>query len=123
MDMSVTHSPADYVSVKTVSAVSASGSTPERLADTPPEDAVAQAPSDKQPSREELTAAVEKIDNYVNATQRNLSFSVDEESGKVVVKVIATATGELIRQLPSAEALKLADKLNDDTLRLIHAEA
>lgn len=72
--------------------------------------------------RDDLVSAVEKLDKYVNASQRNLSFSIDEDSGKVVVKVIATATGEVIRQLPSAEALKLAEKLDADTARLFHAK-
>ena len=62
---------------------------------------------------EELKAAVKAIEKFVQSVQRNLEFSIDEASGKVVVKVIASDTGEVVRQLPSAEALKIADSLHN----------
>ena len=46
---------------------------------------------------------------FVQATQRNLDFSIDDTTGQVVVKVIARQSGEVIRQLPSEVALKLAE--------------
>ena len=57
--------------------------------------------------------AVSDIEKYLDSTRRNLKFSTDEESGKIVVKVIASETGELIRQLPSEEALRSANNLSD----------
>ncbi|WP_194788010.1 flagellar protein FlaG [Pseudomonas sp. UFMG81] len=57
--------------------------------------------------------AVAEIEKFLKETQRNLEFSTDEESGKIVVKVIASETGELIRQLPSEEALRIAHSLSD----------
>jgi flagellar protein FlaG len=39
---------------------------------------------------------------------RNLSFSVDAASGYNVVRVVNPDTGELIRQLPSEELLKIS---------------
>ncbi|MEG0860218.1 MAG: flagellar protein FlaG [Pseudomonas sp.] len=57
--------------------------------------------------------AVAEIEKFLKEAQRNLQFSTDEESGKIVVKVIASETGELIRQLPSEEALRIAHNLND----------
>lgn len=59
-----------------------------------------------------LKAAVQDIEKFVQSVKRNLAFSIDEASGKVVVKVIASETGEVIRQIPSEEALKLADSLS-----------
>ncbi|MFJ5300335.1 flagellar protein FlaG [Pseudomonas sp. NPDC088368] len=60
-----------------------------------------------------LKAAVDQIEKFVQSVRRNLEFSIDEASGKVVVKVIASETGEVVRQLPSAEALKIADSLQN----------
>lgn len=57
--------------------------------------------------------AVAEIEKFLKEAQRNLQFSTDEESGKIVVKVIASETGELIRQLPSEEALRIAHNLSD----------
>ena len=61
---------------------------------------------------EKLKAAVQEIEKFVQSIKRNLEFSIDETSKRVVVKVIATATGEVVRQIPSEEALRLADSLN-----------
>jgi len=47
---------------------------------------------------------------------RNLSFSVDETTGYHVVRVMNPDTGELIRQLPSEELLKISrefERLNN----------
>ncbi|WP_285425850.1 flagellar protein FlaG [Pseudomonas sp. efr-133-TYG-103a] len=60
-----------------------------------------------------LKTAVQEIEKFVQSVRRNLEFSIDEASGKVVVKVIASETGEVVRQLPSAEALKIADSLQN----------
>ncbi|KPM63634.1 flagellar protein FlaG [Pseudomonas monteilii] len=60
-----------------------------------------------------VKSAVSEIEKFLKASQRNLEFSTDEESGKIVVKVIASDSGELIRQLPSEEALRIAHSLGD----------
>ncbi|MFP5429027.1 MAG: flagellar protein FlaG [Gammaproteobacteria bacterium] len=62
---------------------------------------------------EKVRNAVTEIEKFLSSTRRNLEFSTDEESGKIVVKVIASETGELIRQLPSEEALRIANSLSD----------
>ncbi|MCD5992995.1 flagellar protein FlaG [Pseudomonas sp. CDFA 602] len=62
---------------------------------------------------ERLKAAVKEIESFVQSVKRNLEFSIDEASGEIVVKVIAGDTGEVVRQLPSAEALKIADSLHN----------
>lgn len=57
---------------------------------------------------DELGDAVENINQFVNSQGRTLNFSVDEESGKPVVKVIDFETKEVIRQIPSEEVLTMA---------------
>jgi flagellar protein FlaG len=51
---------------------------------------------------------------------RNLQFSVDGSSGKTVVRVVDMETGNVIRQIPSQEALDIAravDRLQGLLLR------
>lgn len=60
-----------------------------------------------------MEQAVKDIQTYVNTSQRNLEFSIDDSTHDVVVKVIATDSGEVIRQLPTEAALKLAQSLAD----------
>ncbi|UVJ45427.1 flagellar protein FlaG [Pseudomonas sp. LS1212] len=67
----------------------------------------------KEPPRAELDKAVKEIQDFVNSAKRQLDFSVDDSTGKVVVKVIATDSGEVVRQIPSEAALKLAQSLSD----------
>ena len=62
---------------------------------------------------EKVKNAVSDIEQFLSSSRRNLEFSTDEESGKIVVKVIASETGELVRQLPSEEALRIARSLSD----------
>lgn len=62
---------------------------------------------------EKLKAAVQEIDTFVKSVKRNLEFSIDDASGDIVVKVIASDTGEVVRQLPSAEAIKIAESLHN----------
>jgi flagellar protein FlaG len=67
----------------------------------------------RKPERAELEQAVKDIQDFVTTSQRNLEFSIDDSTHEVVVKVIATDSGEVIRQLPTEAALKLAQSLAD----------
>ena len=69
-----------------------------------------------QPTREVVAKAAADIQQFVQSMGRNLSFSVDEVSGYHVVRVVNPNTGELVRQLPSDELLKIArdfERLNN----------
>lgn len=61
---------------------------------------------------EELRAAVEKIQEFVSSTASDIKFSIDEDSGQTVVKVVDRETKEVIRQIPSQEMLDLAQALD-----------
>ncbi|MNG96132.1 flagellar protein FlaG [compost metagenome] len=79
---------------------------------------------EKQPhSREDLEKAVGEIRDFVQSSQRQLDFSIDDSTGRVVVKVIATQSGEVIRQLPSELALKLAESLSEASSLLFSDQA
>lgn len=76
-----------------------------------------------KPDDESVKAAAEDIQKFFQSVKRNLEFTVDESSGKVVVKVIASYSGEVIRQIPNEEVLKLAESLSDAGSLLFNAEA
>jgi flagellar protein FlaG len=61
-----------------------------------------------QPTREVVAKAAAQLQEFVNSMGRNLNFSIDETTGYNVVKVVNPDTGELIRQLPSEELLKIS---------------
>lgn len=45
------------------------------------------------------------------ALNMNLKFSTDEDTGKLVVSVVDPNDGKVLRQMPSAEALKVAEAI------------
>lgn len=77
-----------------------------------PEPSVGEASAEKQGGMEKLRAAVEKIQEFVSSTASDIKFSIDEDSGRTVVRVIDRETQEVIRQIPSQEMLDLAQALD-----------
>ena len=57
---------------------------------------------------ERVAQAVQQIQTYLNDTQRQLQFEVDQGTGRTIVRVVNPETHELIRQIPSEEVLQLA---------------
>ena len=55
-----------------------------------------------------ISDAVDYLNANIQNLNRNLEFSIDQQSGEVLVKVLDAHTHELIRQIPSEEALALA---------------
>lgn len=76
-----------------------------------------------QPSEESTREAVEKLQTYAERLNRDLEFSVDDSSGRTVVTVRDGSTEEVIRQIPSEEALRLADDIDNGGVRLFDARA
>lgn len=75
--------------------------------------------TDAKSVKEEVTKAVNKLNDYVQNIERNLQFSIDHDSGVMVVKVIEANTEKVIRQMPNEETLRLARHLvehNDEAV-------
>ncbi|MBC9250417.1 flagellar biosynthesis protein FlaG [Pseudomonas alcaligenes] len=74
-------------------------------------------------SREQVESAVSTIQEFVQSVRRNINFSLEDGSGRVVVKVTDASSGDVIRQIPSEEALQLAESLEEVRSLLFKAEA
>jgi flagellar protein FlaG len=59
----------------------------------------------------DLEAAVRKLNAAMAASQRNLSFRIDEGTGRTVITVLDATTKEVIRQIPSEEVLAMSQQL------------
>ena len=64
-------------------------------------------------SQEALEKAVSQLKAYVQNTQRDMDFSVDDVTGRVVVRVIDSQSEEVIRQIPSEEMLAISRHLSE----------
>lgn len=63
------------------------------------------------PAVAEVKEAVSRLNVYVQTLRRDLQFRVDESTDRVVVTVVDTETKEVIRQIPTEEALSVARTL------------
>ena len=70
-----------------------------------------------------LDDAVNKINKSLQAAGQGVEFSVDDDSKRLVVKVVDQETREVLRQMPSVEALEIAKALDRAKGMLIKQEA
>lgn len=109
---------------------------PPRVAPTPPvatrpaDDArkvalqrIAQEKPAVAPTAETVKAVAHRIETYLKSVNRSLEFRVDAASGRTVVSVRDSETGDLIRQIPGDEVLRFAEMAEDQTIVLLNESA
>jgi flagellar protein FlaG len=92
-----------------------SGPRPSTSAETKP---VAKPPAEV--NKAELATAVKKLNEQVSPALQTIEFSIEQDSSRMIVKVIDTATKTVIRQIPNEEVLafsKSMDKLQGIVIR------
>jgi len=62
-------------------------------------------------SKNELLNAVDNANDIGQLLRRKLTFTIDDETEKVIVKVVDEETGEVVRQLPPEEMLRISAHL------------
>ncbi|MFZ6640734.1 flagellar protein FlaG [Undibacterium sp. TC4M20W] len=92
----------------TSSPVSRSAATSTQTIDAVKATSSASAP----PEFDKVTKAVDDINKTIQSLSQSLEFSVEEHSNKVVVKVVDLQTKEVLRQIPSEEALEISRSLD-----------
>lgn len=61
----------------------------------------------------ELANAVAEVESFLKVQNRNLVFSIDEETERAVVTVKDSQSGDIIRQIPSEEVLQLSEQIQN----------
>lgn len=67
-----------------------------------------------------LVAAVKKLNDFVAPALQTIEFSLDQQSERMVVKVVDTASKKVLRQIPNEEVLAMSrtlDKLQGLVIR------
>ena len=67
------------------------------------------------PSLDQVNRAVSELNKSSQAATQGLEFSIDTDSKRTVVKVIDQSTKEVLRQIPTLEALDIAKALQANT--------
>ena len=82
-----------------------------------------QAEKTREPSRDQLHKAVSELNQSPQIKTQGLEFSIDEDSQRTVVKVIDQETKEVLRQIPTKEALEIAKSFESAKGNLISQSA
>lgn len=64
------------------------------------------------PGEEQLKEVAKRINDFIESNSTDLQFSVDRNTHRVVIKVKVKGTGEVVRQIPPAEAMQTASMLD-----------
>jgi len=68
---------------------------------------------DPKQERAKLQQAVDQLNSQMKDKNRDLSFNLDERINRTIITVKKLDTGELVRQIPSEDFVKLAHSLED----------
>lgn len=63
-------------------------------------------------SESQVGQALQSINKALQKLSSNLEFTVDADSNRTIVKVMDTQTQEIIRQMPSVEAIEISKALD-----------
>ncbi len=63
-------------------------------------------------TQEAVAAAVQSANASMRSISSSIQFSLDQDSGRTIVKMIDTETDEVIRQFPSEEMLAISKSID-----------
>jgi flagellar protein FlaG len=87
------------------------GSAPAAaVAESAPEPA-RQTPAAPPVEVHKIESVTRQIDSFLRSINRSLQFRLDESTGRMVVSILDSETGEVIRQVPGDEALRIAQDI------------
>lgn len=72
---------------------------------------------------DKLPEVVAELNTMLQEMNRSIRFSVDDDSGRIVVKVIDMTNDEVIRQIPSEDMMSLIRHAGDSQSLLLNEEA
>jgi flagellar protein FlaG len=70
------------------------------------------AAAQSEPTLGQVQKAVQKINTSLTTQAQGIQFSIDSSSHRIVIKVIDQSNNTVIRQIPSKQALAIADSLD-----------
>jgi flagellar protein FlaG len=112
----------DGPTLPTAAAVAGVGaSMPPQDAPSAPAAPAASQPS--QPTADQVRQAVADANRNIQAFTQALEFEVDHDTHEVVVKLVDTQDGSVLRQVPSQEMLAIARALDRMQTLLLRGQA
>jgi len=81
-------------------------------------DLVQPAPVDE----EQLNEMVDELNGLAQTVQRQLQFSIDEDNGEVIVKVVDAETRDVVREIPPEEIREMQKRLSEISEKLFQKD-
>jgi flagellar protein FlaG len=60
-----------------------------------------------------LTSAIEQLKDAGDIFKRRLDFKIDEETNRIMIKVIDTKTNKVVKEIPPEQLIRLAAKIQE----------
>ena len=79
------------------------------------------ATESSQPSNQQLEQAAENMNKHVQSLKRDLHFSVDDDTGETIIRVVDSESQKTIRTIPSDEFLSIQQQFNQSVGLLLNA--
>ena len=76
-----------------------------------PAEPLRQTPAAPPVEVRKIESVTRQIDTFLRSMNRSLQFRLDESTGRMIVSITDAETGEVIRQVPGDEALRIAQNL------------
>ncbi len=73
------------------------------------------------PSRDELVEPIQRINEVMR--HYGVQFELGEEASRIVTRIVDRESGDVIRQIPAEEVLRVAERLGEVSGRLLSLEA
>jgi flagellar protein FlaG len=83
----------------------------------------ANSETETRATAKDLTALTRQVAQVLQVDSQNVQFSMDDSTGKVLVKVVDAKTKLVLRQIPSEEMVEIAKSLDAVRGLLINAQA
>lgn len=76
-----------------------------------------------QVEQSEIRQALEEVRAALSPVAQNLRFSIDDDTGRMVIRIIDSSTDEVIKQIPSEEIIAIAKALDKFQGLLVRQQA
>jgi flagellar protein FlaG len=87
-------------------------SSPAPVADAAKPPAPVEQPAQQSAPQKQVEQALERLKAAMPAKANALTFSLDDQTGDTIVRIVDSETGDVIRQIPSKELLEIAKALD-----------
>jgi flagellar protein FlaG len=84
--------------------------------------AVGESQAPPAPTLDQVTQAINSLNKAMSAMSPDLQFSIDEDD-RTIIKIVDQKTKEVLRQIPSVEALAIAKAIDQAQGLLIKQKA